>query len=101
MEQARLTGATLLIAKLDRLSRDAHFLLGLQKAGVKFVAADMPEANELVVGLMALIAQAERQMIRRARRPRSRPPRRAASSWAIREAQRICADSAVARGWRR
>src|SRR5262245_42032857 len=48
MEQARLTGATLLIAKLDRLSRDAHFLLGLQKAGVKFVAADMPEANELV-----------------------------------------------------
>jgi DNA invertase Pin-like site-specific DNA recombinase len=63
MEQARLTGATLLIAKLDRLSRDAHFLLGLQKAGVKFVAADMPEANELVVGLMALIAQAERQMI--------------------------------------
>ena len=63
MEQARLTGATLLIAKLDRLSRDAHFLLGLQKAGVKFVAVDMPEANELVVGLMALIAQAERQMI--------------------------------------
>jgi DNA invertase Pin-like site-specific DNA recombinase len=63
MERARLTGATLLIAKLDRLSRDAHFLLGLQKAGVKFVAVDMPEANELVVGLMALIAQAERQMI--------------------------------------
>ncbi len=63
MEQARLTGATLLIAKMDRLSRDAHFLLGLQKAGVKFVAADMPEANELVVGIMAMIAQAERQMI--------------------------------------
>ena len=63
MEHARLTGATLLIAKLDRLSRDAHFLLGLQKAGVRFVAADMPEANEMVVGLMAVIAQAERKMI--------------------------------------
>jgi DNA invertase Pin-like site-specific DNA recombinase len=62
MEKARLTGAVLLIAKLDRLSRDAHFLLGLQKAGVRFVAVDMPEANELMVGIMALIAQAERKM---------------------------------------
>src|SRR6516164_6953001 len=38
-------------------------LAGLQKAGVKFVAADMPEANEMVVGIMALVAQAERRMI--------------------------------------
>lgn len=59
----RLHNATLVIAKLDRLSRDAHFLLGLQKAGVRFVAADMPEANEMVVGIMAVIAQAERKMI--------------------------------------
>lgn len=59
----RLHNATLLIAKLDRLSRDAHFLLGLQKAGVRFMAADMPEANELVVGIMAVVAQAERKMI--------------------------------------
>ena len=59
----RLHNATLVIAKLDRLSRDAHFLLGLTKAGVKFVAADMPEANEMVVGMMAVVAQAERKMI--------------------------------------
>ena len=65
MEHARLTGATLLIAKLDRLSRDAHFLLGLQKAGVSFVAADMPEANALTVGIMALVAQQEREAISR------------------------------------
>jgi DNA invertase Pin-like site-specific DNA recombinase len=56
-------GATLVIAKIDRLSRDAHFLLGLQKAGVRFVAADMPEANEMVVGIMAVVAQGERRMI--------------------------------------
>lgn len=61
--RCRKTGATLLIAKLDRLSRDAHFLLGLQKAGVKFTAADMPEANELMVGMMALVAQQERKAI--------------------------------------
>jgi DNA invertase Pin-like site-specific DNA recombinase len=59
----RLHNATLVIAKLDRLSRDAHFLLGLTKAGVRFVAADMPEANEMVVGMMAVVAQAERKMI--------------------------------------
>ena len=59
----KVTGATLVIAKLDRLSRDAHFLLGLQKAGVPFVAADMPEANEMVVGIMAVIAQGERKLI--------------------------------------
>lgn len=63
LEHAKLSGATLIIAKLDRLSRDAHFLLGLQKAGVEFVAADMPEANRLTVGLMAVIAEHEREMI--------------------------------------
>lgn len=59
----RLTGAVLVIAKLDRLSRDAHFLLGLEKAGVEFIAADMPNANRLTVRLMAVIAQEEREMI--------------------------------------
>jgi DNA invertase Pin-like site-specific DNA recombinase len=63
LAMCRLRQATLVIAKIDRLSRDAHFLLGLQKAGVRFVAADMPEANEMVVGIMAVVAQAERKMI--------------------------------------
>src|ERR671917_384127 len=63
LARCRVHNATLVIAKLDRLSRDAHFLLGLQKAGVRFVVADMPEANEMVVGLMAVVAQAERKMI--------------------------------------
>lgn len=63
LSAARLHRSVLLIAKLDRLSRDAGFLLGLQKAGVRFVAADMPSANEMVVGIMAVVAQAEREMI--------------------------------------
>jgi DNA invertase Pin-like site-specific DNA recombinase len=63
LARCRIHNATLVIAKLDRLSRDAHFLLGLQKAGVRFVAADMPEANEMIVGIMAVVAQAERKMI--------------------------------------
>jgi DNA invertase Pin-like site-specific DNA recombinase len=55
----RLRNAVLVIAKLDRLARDAHFLLGLQKAGVEFVACDMPTANRLTVGIMALVAEEE------------------------------------------
>jgi DNA invertase Pin-like site-specific DNA recombinase len=59
----RLYGARLLIARLDRLSRDVHFLTGLQKAGVQFTAVDMPEANELVVHILAAVAQAEGKAI--------------------------------------
>lgn len=62
---AKVTGATLVIAKLDRLSRNAAFLLTLRDSGVKFVAADMPDANELTVGIMALVAQQEREAISR------------------------------------
>lgn len=60
---AKVTGATLVIAKLDRLSRNAAFLLTLRDSGVRFVAADMPDANDLTVGIMALVAQQEREAI--------------------------------------
>ena len=56
-------GATLVVAKFDRLSRDAHFLLGMQKSGVKFVAADNPQANDLTVGILAMVAQEEAKAI--------------------------------------
>jgi len=59
----KVTGATLVIAKLDRLSRNAAFLITLQEAGVKFVAADLPQANNLTVGVMALVAQQEAEAI--------------------------------------
>jgi DNA invertase Pin-like site-specific DNA recombinase len=63
LKLCRLTNSTLLIAKLDRLSRNVAFLATLQDAGTKFVACDMPEANELYVGIMAVMAQHERKAI--------------------------------------
>ena len=63
LKLCQITGATLVVAKLDRLSRDAHFLLGLQKASVDFLAVDLPNANKLTVGVMALVAQQEREAI--------------------------------------
>ncbi|MES2666628.1 MAG: recombinase family protein [Pseudomonadota bacterium] len=63
--QARLTGARLVIARLNRLSRNAAFLLTLRDSGVDFVAADMPNANSLTIGVMALVAQEEREAISR------------------------------------
>jgi Resolvase, N terminal domain len=61
----RSAAATLIIVKLDRLSRNAAFLLMLRASGVRFVAVDMPEANDLTAGVMALVAQAEREAISR------------------------------------
>ena len=57
--QAQRTGATLLIAKLDRLSRNAGFIFALRDSGVKFLAVDMPDANHLTVGILAVIADHE------------------------------------------
>jgi DNA invertase Pin-like site-specific DNA recombinase len=62
---AKVTGATLVVAKLDRLSRNVAFLAALQESGAPFVAADMPEANELTIHIMAAVAQAERKAISR------------------------------------
>ncbi len=59
----RAYGAKLVIAKLDRLSRDAHFLLGLQKAGVEFVCVDDPHMTPLTLGIRAVVAQHERDLI--------------------------------------
>jgi DNA invertase Pin-like site-specific DNA recombinase len=53
----------MVIAKLDRLSRSASFTLTLRDSGVKFVCCDMPEANDLTIGVLAVVAQAEAQAI--------------------------------------
>jgi len=59
----RLHGATLLVAKLDRLSRSVAFLANLMEAKVPFTAADMPEADETHLHMMAVFAQHEARAI--------------------------------------
>jgi DNA invertase Pin-like site-specific DNA recombinase len=63
IELCKASGATLVVAKIDRLTRDAAFLLNLKDAGIDFIAADMPEANRLTIGIMALVAEQEREAI--------------------------------------
>jgi DNA invertase Pin-like site-specific DNA recombinase len=63
LKRCRLTSATLVVAKLDRLSRNAAFLMTLRDSGVDFIAADLPEANTVTVGVMSVIAQHEREAI--------------------------------------
>lgn len=61
----KATGATLLIAKIDRLSRDAGFLLTLRSSGLSIMAADMPTVGTLEFGIRAVFAQHEREEISR------------------------------------
>jgi DNA invertase Pin-like site-specific DNA recombinase len=59
----RLYGATLVVAKLDRLARNVAFISKLMESGVDFVAADFPEANRLTVHILAAVAEHEAAMI--------------------------------------
>ncbi|WP_423414850.1 recombinase family protein [Hyphomicrobium sp. B1] len=63
LHMAKVTGAKLIIAKLDRLSRNVAFIAALQDSHVSFVCADMPEATELTIHILAAVAQHERKMI--------------------------------------
>jgi DNA invertase Pin-like site-specific DNA recombinase len=63
MQQAKTTGATLLIAKLDRLSRDVNFISGLMKSDVQFIACDNPNATKLTIHIFAAMAEHEREQI--------------------------------------
>ena len=55
--------AKLVIAKLDRLARNVHFISGLVESGVEFIAVDMPEANRFMLHIMASIAEHEAEAI--------------------------------------
>ncbi len=63
IEECKQKEAILLIAKLDRLSRNAGFIFTLRDTYVKFKSVDMPEANSFTIGIMAVLAQDERERI--------------------------------------
>ena len=63
IEYANTNTATLIIAKLDRLSRNASFIFQLRDSKVDFICCDIPDANTMTIGIFALLAQQERELI--------------------------------------
>jgi DNA invertase Pin-like site-specific DNA recombinase len=63
LQIARLTHSTVVVAKLDRLTRDVHFGSGLMAAKVPFRIADMPNADNFQIHIMLAVAEKERQQI--------------------------------------
>jgi len=60
---AKKQKAVLVIAKLDRLARNVHFITGLMASNVDFIACDMPSANKLTIGILACVAEDEADRI--------------------------------------
>lgn len=65
IDETKRKNATLLVAQLDRLSRSIGFIFTLRDSGVKFIACDIPDANTMTLGVLASVAQHEREIISR------------------------------------
>jgi hypothetical protein len=63
VRECKANGCTLLVAKLDRLSRNLHFITALQNSKVDFVAADNPHATPFLIHILVAVAEHERNMI--------------------------------------
>lgn len=63
LDECQLTGAKLLVAKLDRLSRDMAFIVNLMSSPVEFVIADFPAATKFTIHIFAALAEYERELI--------------------------------------
>lgn len=63
LKLCRLHKATLIIAKLDRLARNVHFVSSLMESGVEFTAVDFPKANRLTIHILAAVAEHEAEAI--------------------------------------
>ena len=75
----------ILVSRLDRLSRDVHFISGLMIHKVKFMVAELgPDVDSFTLHIFAALAEKERDLYRNAPKWRWQPSRRRASSWAAR-----------------
>lgn len=63
IQQAKKEGAILIIAKLDRLSRNVNFISSLMDAGIEFLAVDMPSANNFTIHIFSALAEQEAKLI--------------------------------------
>lgn len=63
LAHCKLTGSTLIVAKLDRLARNVLFISSLMESKVDFVACDFPEASPLTLHIMAAVAEHEAKAI--------------------------------------
>lgn len=63
LAHCKLTGSTLIVAKLDRLARNVFFISSLMESKVDFVACDFPEASPLTLHIMAAVAEHEAKAI--------------------------------------
>ena len=63
LDLCRKTGATLIVAKLDRLARNVSFLSSLLENDVEIVFCDFPQANKMVLHILAAISQYEAELI--------------------------------------
>ena len=63
LDACKKESAVLLIAKLDRLARNVHFVSGLIESGCDFIAADMPNANKVMIQMHAVMSEYERDQI--------------------------------------
>ncbi|ALO42512.1 recombinase family protein [Pseudoalteromonas phenolica] len=63
LQHCQLTNSTLIVSKLDRLSRDLHFLSSVMKSNIKFICCDQPNSGPLVLQVLAAVAEQERRSI--------------------------------------
>lgn len=63
LQHCKLTNATLIVSKLDRLSRDLHFLTTVMKSSINLICCDQPNSGTLVLQVLAAVAEQERRVM--------------------------------------